>query len=634
MKFFSRFLISILALACGPFLSAQVGTIPAQTYVYNITDVNGLSDLQTVYFLITNHSPLTNSPTEVLTNTCYLKLNYVASTVQLAGNNGTFGSAFAVGSSNTVSNSQCSIDVSKITVANSTPNTSVTVIYSFLPLFAGSLSAQFQTVQAISFPLGSPTGGQTFSGWNMGGIQVSAVIQSSTVQNLSAGGGGGSSVTLPATINLIAGNGSGGAANSLASVYASPSLSNFYLGNAAGNTSGTGTQNVIFGINAGTAITQPTMGETNQSDTVMGSSACPVMTTARESVCIGANAGFAYIGNGLGIEDGLSTFFGSDAGLSFPGTGTNDTDNLFLGQKSGEELTSGGSNLFLGNHAGLNVTTSSDSIFIGHAVAGNSADAGLMSNDIAIGPFALYNANGTNAGDVVIGYEAGYNQSAANDNVFIGVSAGFNNLTGTNNTSVGFSAGAGSTVAIDTTYVGWQTGKTSTGSFNTEFGAGIAPVQTSGLGNVLLGYDVANLLTSGSYNIIAGFQGGAIFTTGAHNILLGYTANGSTATDSQEIVIGDTAVGHGTLTTTIGIATTTATYLGGIIKPITVYSNAGTQLAACASGLAGSSAVVSDATSVTAGTAYSVSAGAGTVTVHVECTSTGGGSPVFAWQVY
>jgi hypothetical protein len=70
------------------------------------------------------------------------------------------------------------------------------------------------------------------------------------------------------------------------------------------------------------------------------------------------------------------------------------------------------------------------------------------------------------------------------------------------------------------------------------------------------------------------------------------------------------------------------TKIGGTFSPTLIYSHAGTQLAACASGTIGM-AWVSDATSLTPGTAYSVSAGAGAITVMVQCTHSGS---TYAWQ--
>jgi hypothetical protein len=67
---------------------------------------------------------------------------------------------------------------------------------------------------------------------------------------------------------------------------------------------------------------------------------------------------------------------------------------------------------------------------------------------------------------------------------------------------------------------------------------------------------------------------------------------------------------------------------GSSVVPSLIYSAAGTALAACASGNVGTEAVVSDASALTPGTAYSVSAGAGSDATHVQCTLTGS---TYAW---
>lgn len=61
----------------------------------------------------------------------------------------------------------------------------------------------------------------------------------------------------------------------------------------------------------------------------------------------------------------------------------------------------------------------------------------------------------------------------------------------------------------------------------------------------------------------------------------------------------------------------------------TKYSHAGTQLASCASTIDSQKAYVLDASSLTPGTAYSVTAGAGTVHTWVECVYSGS---AYAWQ--
>lgn len=80
---------------------------------------------------------------------------------------------------------------------------------------------------------------------------------------------------------------------------------------------------------------------------------------------------------------------------------------------------------------------------------------------------------------------------------------------------------------------------------------------------------------------------------------------------------------------------TSGTQSGGpfavpFLTPLVIYSAHGTVLTACSSSNVGSGgAVVSDATSLTPGTTYSPTAGAGTDTVSVQCALTGS---TYAWQ--
>ena len=155
-----------------------------------------------------------------------------------------------------------------------------------------------------------------------------------------------------------------------------------------------------------------------------------------------------------------------------------------------------------------------------------------------------------------------------------------------------------------------------TGNYNTAVGQGAGSAVTSANYNTLIGYS-------------AGSTGTNNLTSGSDNVILGSSSNLAGATDTNEIVIGALTTGLGSNTTIIGKSSTTQTHIGGIILPIVIYSHAGTQLAACAAGIVGGMAVVSDATALTPGTAYSVSAGAGSDTVYVQCALIG---TTYAWQ--
>ena len=152
--------------------------------------------------------------------------------------------------------------------------------------------------------------------------------------------------------------------------------------------------------------------------------------------------------------------------------------------------------------------------------------------------------------------------------------------------------------------------------------------------------DVALWATGGNHLAAVGNN-----TTGGHiDMQVGSLSIASLGNlDTGPVVIPNTATGyHGTAGTKVQLSDgmgATGDYAqftsdgsltdgGAILKPPVIFSHAGTQLAACASGTIGTS-WVSDATSLTPGTAYSVSAGAGAITVQVECTHSGSS---YSWQ--
>jgi hypothetical protein len=156
-------------------------------------------------------------------------------------------------------------------------------------------------------------------------------------------------------------------------------------------------------------------------------------------------------------------------------------------------------------------------------------------------------------------------------------------------------------------------------SLHNIFEGGGGTYNTTGSGNSAQGFNAGRYINDGS----------TANTTSSNSVYLGANTEAKANGDTNENVIGNGAVGNGSNTTTLGNSSVTATYLAGITLPLVIYSHAGTQLAACASGLQGGMAVVSDATALVPGTAYSVTAGAGADTVRVQCTLVSG---TYAWQ--
>jgi len=192
--------------------------------------------------------------------------------------------------------------------------------------------------------------------------------------------------------------------------------------------------------------------------------------------------------------------------------------------------------------------------------------------------------------------------------------------------------GAGTNSASQDTVVGYAAeGSGAGGGSDSIFG--YSSCTGSGGANACFGHNAGrNQGTSGTGNSIFGAEAG--YGTGHNNSFTESGYFGYGASPSANSVVNQWLWGYQVTSSLsnyqqFGNSSITETAIAGVTLPVTIYSHAGTQLATCASGLQGGEATVSDATSLTPGTAYSVTAGAGSDTIRVQCTLTGS---TYAWQ--
>lgn len=335
--------------------------------------------------------------------------------------------------------------------------------------------------------------------------------------------------------------------------YPNAPASDMFIGNMAGNAGVTGTTNTVIGYQAGNALTVPAFAANPQGNTLMGYQACRLCTTAREMTVIGAGAGAAFVGNGVGVEDGLSMFIGSLAGNVYTGTGAANTDMVCIGQKACANTTGGGFDIFLGNHSGTALLTATNSIIIGDVAVGSSALTATSSTDVIVGNDAFFSATGAlignaafgygagysatvSQGNTLLGYQSGYSQTTVGFNTLVGYQAGYSNVSSAALVAVGFqaafhNAGAGNTV------MGYQAGFSNVGTNSTFFGsaAGGSLQITGGNSNSAFGYTACNDLTNGSFNMCLGNQSTAGSGNGAYRTVIG---NGAVGKADHSITLG------------------------------------------------------------------------------------------------
>jgi len=146
--------------------------------------------------------------------------------------------------------------------------------------------------------------------------------------------------------------------------------------------------------------------------------------------------------------------------------------------------------------------------------------------------------------DITGGVPVGKGAGAVTSNTVIGINALTSNVSGT-----------------DITAVGNGSLQLNTGVRNTAVGANSLTSNTSGIYNSAVGSFALSSVVDGTRNTAIGYAAGNSLNNGSGGIFIGYLAQPQGISDNNTIVIGDGATGNGSNTTTIGNASTTATYL-------------------------------------------------------------------------
>ena len=163
--------------------------------------------------------------------------------------------------------------------------------------------------------------------------------------------------------------------------------------------------------------------------------------------------------------------------------------SIFIGKGAGEnDDFSDNQNIFIGDSSGYNNTTGSNNFFQGYQ-SGYNNTAGL------------YN--------LFQGSQSGYSNTTGSINLFQGHQSGYSNTTGYYNTFQGISAGVFNTTGFYNTFLGVQTGGyNTTGNRNTFLGVQSGLHNKTGNKNTFLGVQSGNFNTDGDKNVFIGFQAG------------------------------------------------------------------------------------------------------------------------------
>ncbi len=219
---------------------------------------------------------------------------------------------------------------------------------------------------------------------------------------------------------------------------------------------------------------------------------------------------------------------GANSFLSVSGT-----NNVFLGQSSGDANSTGSQNSFFGQTAGETNSSGSDNVFLGFS-SGNSNDTGLQ--NIYIGSESSSQAMSASE-NVGIGYQSLLENVSGSNNVVIGQEAARDANSVSNSTIIGYMTAINSATIDETTIIGYQAGQNVSGVNNTFIGHQSGQSNNSGAGNTFLGYQSGQINSSGAGNTFLGRQSGISNTTGSSNTFVGDGA-GQNSTASENTFIG------------------------------------------------------------------------------------------------
>jgi hypothetical protein len=262
---------------------------------------------------------------------------------------------------------------------------------------------------------------------------------------------------------------------------------------------------------------------------------------------LGVNNLFAGNGSGQNNTTGDNeSFFGWQSGVS----NTTGTGNSFFGSLAGQLNNTGNDNSFFGRGAGFSNTVGSSNSYFGanagrfgsgnnNSFFGVTAGFGSLGNDNSFFGASAGKLSTNSSNNSFFGSSAGLNNAASN-NSFFGKNAGIANTTGANNAFLGSDAGAANTIGGNNSFFGSSSGTNNTGSNNSFFGSSSGANNTAG-NNSFFGKSAGFANTTGASNSFVGADAGTANTTGSNNSLFGKSAGITNTTGSLNAFFGTEA---------------------------------------------------------------------------------------------
>lgn len=349
---------------------------------------------------------------------------------------------------------------------------------------------------------------------------------------------------------------------------------------------------------------------TGTNNVAVGQGTGQLLTTGDQNVIVGANAGDS---SGVDVSNIVAVGYNAlGAALTIAADGA-----VGIGSQALLNLTTGGNNVAIGQNAGAAITGGADNTLVGALVK----SAASASNNTIIGSQAGTTALSDN--NVAIGASALASADAAAYQIVIGQNAmGLGGVTGGTATTGNIAVGSGSLLNLSTgtsnICIGGHTGIGFTTAANNVLigngagdGAAAATAQVVAIGTDAAG---AGVTVAANGAVAIGYLAGNALTSGAHNTLVGYNGGSTvaTTTGSNNTIVGYAAVSAATVSnnTIVGNQASASTIGGATVI--------------------GSSAVVSATDGVALGRAATVTTGTGNIAIGTSSQATGGTTAAIA----
>ncbi len=247
--------------------------------------------------------------------------------------------------------------------------------------------------------------------------------------------------------------------------------------------------------------------------------------------------------NGLEINEFANVNFRIGNSL---GALTSGTDNIIVGEGSGNAITTGPDNTVFGHNSATALNTGDNNIVVGNDSL-NAATGSIRNVTIGTGTAALFTGNDS----IFIGSQNSTQATAGNDLIMIGVEAGPSNAatTGSNSVGIGSFALSNMTASSNSVAIGARAFEDlTTGVDNVAVGSSSGASLTSGAGCVFIGNNTAGTATVGNDNLIIGSNSASSLTIGSNNIIIGSNTDIPSGTISNWLsirggLVGDTTLG-------------------------------------------------------------------------------------------